>query len=97
MKVNFVAGIESVQMFEARDGKKGSKLVHCVGQGQRPSLITARFPQNGFFPGVDADKLFEKCKLLASRRALAALTCEMGEWNGKPQYDVLQVEEVKPA
>ncbi len=97
MKVTFVAGIESVQVYEAKDGKKGSKLLHCVGQGQRPMLITARFPQNAFFPGVDAEKLFEKCKLLATRRALAALTCEYGEWNGKPQYDVLNVEEMKPA
>ncbi len=97
MKVTFVAGLESVQVIEPKEDRKGGKFLQCVGQGQRLMLVKARFPQNGFFPGVDAEKLFEKCKLLASRRALAALTCEMGEWNGKPQYDVLNVEEVKPA
>ena len=97
MKVNFVAGLESVQVFEPREGKKGGKRVHCVGQGTRPLLVAARIPENGFFAGVDADKLTEKCRLLAARRALASLTCEYDEWQGKGQYTLLSLEEVKPA
>ena len=97
MKVTFVAGIESVQVFEGKDGKKGGRRVHGVGQGHRPSLVMMRVPDNGYFVGVDAEKLFAKCQQLASRRALAAVTCELGEWNGKPQYDLLAVEEVKAA